>query len=274
MEKSYLNQWLSEFPRLRFLLSKGDLDVLSKINPADYALHNLTRETEVIRIINDHKPQAWKWVRLFPNLQNLSAEDYAILDHIVTNDYIGEVTEQDILRIIAYRKDELRKKKEAEKAQKAKEYYQDNKAAIEKEERFRYKLSKAPIFFTTIGVAVVTPGVACINAGVNPIPYFLLGGALIIAPWLYGARKLKSLDKNSVIPRNKEEKVKMDITTILFIVCYYAGVIGLGILLGSLPTWERLGWYTAEQTMMTGFITIAASVIVFLIAVIATPVRE
>ena len=54
MKTSYLNTWLQDFPKLAYLLSSEDKAVLDKIDPRKYQHHNLTRETEVIRIINDH----------------------------------------------------------------------------------------------------------------------------------------------------------------------------------------------------------------------------
>lgn len=274
MKNSYIKNWFSEFPSLRFTLSKEDKEVLDKINPADYKDHNLTRETEVIRIIDEHKPQAWKWVRLYPNLKNLTAEDYAILDHIVPNDFVGEVTEDDVRRVIAYRKDNLRKKKEAESAIKAKAYYERNKKAIEQEERTRTKLPKVTIFLTLLGIAFLTPGIRCLGTDIDAVPYLIIGAALIFFPWLYGALVLKKLDKNPVIPRNKPRKARMTWSSVMFIICYYAGVLGIGIALGTVLVWERLGFDAAEQTLYTGVIIVAASFIMFFISALATPSKD
>lgn len=274
MKNSYIKIWFSEFPSLRFTLSKEDKEVLDKINPADYKDHNLTRETEVIRIIDEHKPQAWKWVRLYPNLKNLTKEDYVILDHIVPNDFVGEVTEDDVRRVIAYRKDNLRKKKEAEAATKAKAYYERNKKAIEQEERTRTKLPKVTIALSICGIAFLTPGIRCLGTNIDAVPYLIMGAVLILFPWLYGALVLKKLDKNTVIPRNKPRKARMTWSSVMFIICYYAGVLGIGIALGTVLVWERLGLDAAEQTLYTGTIIVAASFITFFISALATPSKD
>lgn len=271
MKNSYIKIWFSEFPSLRFTLSKEDKEVLDKINPADYRDYNLTRETEVIRIIDEHKPQAWKWVRLYPNLKNLTAEDYAILDHIVPNDFVGEVTEDDVRRVIAYRKENLRKQQEAEVAKAAKAYYEKNKRAIEQEERTRTKLPKITVAFTICGVAFLTPGIRCLGTEIDAVPYLVLGAVLVLLPWLYGALILRRLDKKTVIPKNKPEKAEMTWASVLFIVCYYIGVIGLGIALGTVLVWERLGLDAAEETLYTGAIIVAASLVLFFISAITTP---
>lgn len=274
MKNSYIKNWFSEFPSLRFTLSKEDKEVLDRINPADYRDYNLTRETEVIRIIDEHKPQAWKWVRLYPNLRNLTAEDYAILDHIVPNDFVGEVTEDDVRRVIAYRKDNLHKQQEAEVAKAAKAYYEKNRKAIEQEERTRTKLPKVTIAFSICGIAFLTPGIRCLGTEIDAVPYLVLGATLILLSWLYGALTLRRLDKKTVIPKSKPEKVEVTWASVLFIVCYYMGVIGLGIALGTVLVWERLGLDAAEETLYTGAIIVAASLILFFISAITTPSKE
>ena len=274
MDKNFLKYWYGDFPSLRFILSKEDRDILSTIDPAEYALRNITSESEVICIINEHKPQAWKWIRMFPNLKNLSAEDHVILDHIVVNHLISNITEADVRRIIELRKSELHKKEEAEKLKEAKEYYQKNREAIEKEERSRKKISRVVAIFTVFGIAFFTPGVVAIGTKVNPVPYFVLGTLFTIAPWLIAAVALKEIDDNSIAPRNKREEVHFNLLSIAFMACYYITLTGVGILLGSLPVYERFEWDVAENTMLTGFALIIAAVAIFFIALIATPSEE
>lgn len=270
MKTSHLKEWFAEFPNLRHLLSKEDKDILNKIDPVEYQYFNITRETEVVRIINDHKPQAWKWIKLYPSLRNLPAEDYAILDHIVPNDYLGEVTETDVRRIIAYRKAEIRKGKEKDKAMQAKQYYEDNKAGIEKEEKDRSRLTNIVKYSALAGVTLITSGIA------SPSPIHLgIGVGLIVLPLLASAIRLKKLDRNSVIPKPIErDDSKLDFLSVAFIILYYIGFIGMGITLGMFPVWELAGWDTAETVMFTGLSTIGASVILFLIAAVATPSKD
>ena len=270
MNPHYLKTWLQEFPKLAYLLNKEDKDILDKIDPRQYQYFNLTQETEVIRIINDHKPQAWKWERLFPALKNLPAEDYVILDHIVPNEYLGEVTEQDVRRIIEYRKEELRKAKENSDAFKAKQYYQDHKDEIEAEEKSRDRITKVVKYTSLIGVSFITAGVV-LKSGLH----FIIGGSLIVLPLLVTSFRLRELDKNSVIPRPiKKMDGHLDFLAIAFIVLYYIGFIGMGITLGMFLVWELAGWDTARAVMMTGFSTIGISVMLFLIIAIATPSKD
>lgn len=270
MKTSHLKEWFAEFPNLRFLLSKEDKDILDKIDPIEYQDFNLTRETEVVRIINDHKPQAWKWIRLYPSLKNLPAEDYVILDHIVPSDFLGEVTESDIRRIIEYRKAKIREDKENSKAFKAKQYYEDHKAEINKEEKDRSRITNIVKYTSLAGIAFTTAGTVLrspIHSGI--------GISLIILPLLASAICLKRMDKNSVIPKPMvRDNTKLDFTSVAFIVLYYTGFIGMGITLGMLLVWELGGWDTARSVMLAGLSTIGASVILFLITAIATSSRE
>lgn len=270
MNPHYLNTWLQEFPKLAYLLNKEDKGILDKIDPRQYQYFNLTQETEVIRIINDHKPQAWKWERLFPALKNLPPEDYVILDHIVPNEYLGEVTEADVRRIIEYRKSEMRKEKENSDAFKAKQYYQDHKDEIEQEEKARDRITKVVKYTSLIGASFLTASVV-LKSGLHAC----IGGGLIVLPLLITAIRLKELDRNSVIPRPiKKMDGQLDFLSIAFIVLYYIGFIGMGITLGMFLVWELAGWDTARAVMMTGLSTIGVSVILFLITAIATPSKD
>lgn len=270
MTRSYLNEWLSEFPKLTYLLNKEDLNILSTIDPRQYKDFNLTRETEVISIIEDHKPQAWKWENLFPNLRNLSPEDHVILDHIVPREYLAEVTEQDVRRIIEYRKSELKKAREESEAFKAKRYYQDHKTEIEQEEVLRNRMTKTVKYTSVFGISFLTASVV-----LKSIAHACIGTGLIAIPLLITAMKLKKLDRNTIIPHsNRHTDDKMDFTSVAFVILYYIGFIGMGITLGMLLVWELCGWCTARSVMITGLSTIGASVILFLILAIATPSKD
>ncbi len=270
MKTSYLKEWFAEFPDLRFLLSKEDKDILDKIDPVKYQDFNLTKETEVVRIINDHKPQAWKWIRLYPSLKNLSAEDYAILDHIVPNDFLGEVTETDICRIIAYRKAKIREDKESSRALKAKQYYEDHKAEISKEEKDRSRITSIVKYTSLAGIAFTTAGIV-----LRSFIHSSIGISLIALPLLVSAICLKRMDKNSVIPKPiKQDDSKLGFLSVVFIILYYIGFIGMGITLSMFLVWELDGWDTARSVMLTGLSTIGASVILFLTIAIATPSKE
>lgn len=270
MKTSHLKEWFIEFPNLRFLLSKEDKDILDGIDPVEYQDFNLTKETEVVRIINDHKPQAWKWVRLYPSLKNLPAEDYVILDHIVPSDFLGEVTEADIRRIIAYRKAKIKEDKENSRAFKAKQYYEDHKTEISKEEKDRSRITSIVKYTSLAGIAFTTAGIVLRS----PI-HLGIGAGLIALPLLMSAICLKKMDKNSVIPKPiKRDNSKLDFVSASFIVFYYIGFIGMGITLGMFLVWELGGWGTARSVMLAGLSTIGASVILFLITAIATPSKE
>lgn len=270
MKTSYLKEWFAEFPDLRFLLNKEDKDILDKIDPVEYQDFNLTKETEVVRIINDHKPQAWKWVSLYPSLKDLPTEDYVILDHIVPSDFLGEVTEIDIRRIIAYRKAKIRKDKENSRAFKAKQYYEDHKAEISKEEKDRSRITYIVKYTSLAGIAFTTAGIVL----KSPI-HLGIGISLIALPLLVSAIRLKKMDRDSVIPKPiKRDNSKLDFISVAFIILYYIGFIGMGITLGMFLVWELGGWDTAKSVMLTGLSTIGASVILFLITAIATPPKE
>ena len=270
----YLKNWLGEFPNLRFILSAEDKKVLDTINPYKYKDHNLTRETEVIRIINDHKPQAWKWVRLYPNLKNLPAEDYAILDHIVTTDYMTEITEDDVRRIIAYRKENIRKEKAKQVEDNARLYYQNHADEIAEEERTRTRLSKVPQWTTVIGTSFVTAGIAMHGTAIAPLPYFIIGIPTIVLPWLVCSLAMKRLDYNSITPRPSKDDTKLGFLSVAFIALFYIGLLGLGVLLGTVFVWERLGWGSAEPVFWTGLLSIIGAASLFILFAIATPSKE
>lgn len=270
MEKSHIRSWFSEFPKLRTLLNEDEKKILDGIDPLDYKYCNLTREEEVIRIIEDHKPQAWKWIRLFPALRNLSNKDYVILDHIVPTDYIGDITEADVRRIIEYRKQQIKEKEEKEKDLEAKRYYEDHKGEIRSEEKLRSTLTKIVKYSSLVGVSFLTSGIV-----LKSIAHAAFGMTLITIPLLATSLKLKQLDKNSVIPRSpKQDRDRMDFLTVAFIILYYIGFIGMGITIGTLPIWDVAGWETAEPVMFVGLSTIVISVMLFLALAIATPSKE
>lgn len=270
MKTSHLKEWFAEFPSLRFLLSKEDKDILDKIDPVEYQDFNLTKETEIVRIINDHKPQAWKWVRLYPSLKDLSVEDYVILDHIVPSDFLGEVTETDIRRIIAYRKAKIRGDKENSRAFKAKQYYEDHKAEISKEEKDRSRITSTIKYASLTGIAFTTAGIVFKNVCTLGV-----GIGLIVLPLLINAIRLKRMDRNSVIPKPiKQDNSRLDFASAAFIILYYIGFIGMGITLSTLLIWGLDDWDTARSVLVTGLSTIGASVILFLITAIATPPKE
>lgn len=270
MKLHYLKTWLQEFPKLAYLLNKEDKDILDKIDPRQYQYFNLTQETEIIRIINDHKPQAWRWESLFPALKNLPPEDYVILDHIVPNEYLGEVTEADVRRIIEYRKSEMRKERENSEALKAKQYYQDHKDKIKQEEKVRDHITKVIKYTSLAGVSFITA-----SAVLKSILHACIGGGLVILPLLITAIRLEELDRNSVIPKpTKKMDDKLDFRSIVFIALYYIGFIGMGITLGMFLVWELAGWDTARAVMMAGLSTIGVSVTLFLITAIATPSKD
>lgn len=265
METIYLKEWFAEFPNLRFLLSREDKEILSKINPREYQDFNLTKETEVVRIINDHKPQAWKWIKMFPNLENLPKEDYVILDHLSPSDYLGEITEADVRRIIDYRKSQAKKDKEKLDALKAKQYYENHKTEIEREEKIRSFLTKVVKYTALGGISLITTGVV-----LHSLMYSLTGAGLIILPLLSSTIRLKKLDKNSVALKPAKNDEKLDFITVVFVVLYYIGFIGMGITLGMFPLWNLAGWDTAKPVMLIGLSLISVSVILFLSIAIAT----
>ena len=270
----YLRNWLGEFPNLRFILSAEDKKVLDTINPYKYKDHNLTRETEVIRIINDHKPQAWKWVKLYPNLRNLSAEDYAILDHIVPTDYMTEITENDVRRIIAYRKENIRKEKAKQVEDSARLYYQNHADEIAEEERTRTRLSKIPQWTTVLGTSFITAGIAMHGTAIAPLPYFIIGISTIVLPWLGCSLAMKKLDSDSVTPHLGKDGTKLGFLSVAFIALFYIGLLGLGVLLGTTLVWERLGWGNAEPVFWIGLLSIIGAASLFIIFAIATPSKE
>lgn len=270
MAKSYLNEWLLEFPNLSYLLNKEDRDVLSTIDPRQYADFNLTQESEVICIINDHKPQAWKWESLFPALRDLSPEDRVILDHIVPNEYLAEVTEQDVRRIIEFRKSEIKRAKEESESFKAKQYYQDHKAEIEQEETIRNRMTSVVKYTSLLGVSFLTASVV-----LKTVAHACIGIGLITIPLLAISMMLKKLDRDTVIPRSKREmNSNIDFLSVAFIILYYIGFIGTGITIGTLMVWDLAGWEIARSTMVAGLSTIGASVMLFLILIIAIPSRD
>lgn len=270
MKKSYLKEWLSNFPNLTFLLSSEDKSVLDTIDPRQYEYFNLTRDEEVVRIINEHKPQAAKWERLFPGLQNISSEDRAILDHIVPTDYLDGITEEDIRRIIEYRKSEYKKSNEDLEEHRARQYYESHKKEIAREEKSRSRLVNIVKGTTIAGIALATAGIVAPS-----FTHLCIGVSTITAPLLLSALFLQKLDRRSIIPRPvKPTKDRLDILTVAFIILYYIGLIGLGITLGTLFVWDLVGWDTAETVLLTGLTTIGASVILFLLIAIAIPSKD
>ncbi len=274
MEQLYLNTWFIDFPNLRYVLSKEDKEILNNIDPKDYADLNITKESEVIRIINNHKPQAWKWIRLYPSLKDLPAEDLVILDHIIPSDYIGEITEEDVRRIIAYRKEMARKKKEEEKADEARTYYKAHAKEIAHEEKIRTRLAKTVKWFSIFGVGLLTSGIRFWGTEIDPMPYLTSGALATVLPWYICSLILKGIDGNSVAPRSPKTDDKVGFSTAIFVVFFYIGIIGLGILLGCLITWERAGWPVAEPLFWIGISSIVGSSILFILLSLFTTHNE
>lgn len=275
MEPSYLNIWLKDFPKLKILLSKEDKEVLDKINPKKYVDFNLTKESEVIRIIDDHKPQAWKWIQMYPNLRDLPPEDYAVLDRIVPSDYISEVTEEDVRRIIAYRKENARKKKSQEAEDKARRYYEEHAKDIAQEEKDRTFLSKIPHYSLLFGISFITAGIVVSDTAIPSLPYFLIGVPSIVIPWVLCSLVLKKLDKSSVTPKSVHTKDdRIDFISAVFILCFYIGLVGVGIFLGSMIIWQVLSWTQAEGVFFTGLLTLVGSAFLFLLIAIVTPSKK
>lgn len=268
---NYLNTWLSNFPDLRHLLSEQDKAILGTIDPMKYIYHNLTRNSEVIRIINEHKPQAWKWEKMFPNLKNLSPEDHAILDKMVTTNYITDLTEEDVLRIIEFRKKNARKELEESEAKRAEKYYAEHEEEILKERRDRRRLIAFNKWIVWFGLGFLTAGIVLQSLMHIVIGVILAGGA-----WAITTALLKKLNMNSVIPKptHKVDDPKLGTDGWVFLILYYVGYLGTAIMLGSLLIWGAIDWDAAETIMYVGLITACASILTTGIMIVATSSQE
>lgn len=270
MNNHYLNTWLLNFPDLQILLSENDKAILDTIDPVEYIYHNLTRNEEVIRIINDHKPQAWKWERLYPNLKNLSPEDHEILDHIPPTEFDGEVTEEDIYRIIEFRKDQAHKKEEEIRAEEARKYYKVHEAEILRERRDRNRITKFHRWADLFGIGFITAGIV-----MKSVVHIVIGSIVLAIAWGFVLWALKRLNTNSVTPRSPHKvDDKLDFGSVAFAIVYYIGYIGVGIIIGSLLIWSRIDWVAAQNTLYTGLAVSVSSVLLFFITLLVTSSSE
>lgn len=270
----YLNQWLTLFPGLQFGLSKEDKTVLDTIDPAKYIHHNLTKEIEVIQIIGRHKPQAWKWIRRYPALKDLPAEDYAILDHIVPNDYITDISEEDVRRIIAYRENKIKTEQDTNEILKAHKYYEEHKEEIEQEERQRSNITRTVKIGTILGLTFIATAITLTVLDRQSLFFWVLGILDIAIPWISGIVVLKRLDKNSVIPRNKTEDKKLRTGEIIFIISYFLGFIGISITLSTAFIWIIIDWDTSVTNLLTGLTILGISAASTLISTIFPTPKE
>ena len=269
MKTSYLKKWLQEIPELRTYLSNEDKQILDTIDPLKYVNHNLTRPEEIVRIIDDHKPQAWKWERMFPGLKNLSAEDRIILDHIVPTDYLTSITEEDIRRIITYRKNNIRMSAEEEASRKAKVYYETHKEEIQKEEKKRDNIAQHFKWSLIGGTAMLTLGCA-LHTPILPI----IGSGLIALFAFSGAETLKNLDSRSVLPKNRNTGDRLDFLSASFVVIYFITLIGIGMLLGSLLAWIIAGWDVSQSLIYISVAIIVIPFLLFLLIASVAPSKE
>lgn len=265
--EAFNKYWFSQFPGLKVKLSQAEKDILDKIDPADYMLANITRESEVIDIISRHKPQAWKWERVYPGLKNLPAEDHDILDTMSPDDFITEMTEKDVLNMIKYYKDKKSKSLEDLKKAAAEKYYAEHKEEIEEESRLRSKLTKRLSWSMMAGIALITAGIT-MASGI----LISSGVAILITANILYDKKLYDLNSNTVIPPVPSDMpAKLDYSSVLFIVFYYVGFIGAGMALGSSIIWAMSGWNTAEPVLLAGLFTISGSVLLFLFLLVISP---
>lgn len=268
MKNNYLHQWLIQFPDLEWMLSTKEKNILSGVDPAKYVDHNFTNAREVKAIIRDYEPQAWKWIRRFPALKDLPPEDYVILDHICTHHFQLEVTEADIRRVIEYRKKQEREKKDKDSRYKAKIYYETHKEEIAAEEKERNRMAKSFKNEIIIGTAMIYGGAAVARAGYLEVGsgIALLGSLVILCPTIRKIYKLKYLDETTVIPKNKPDGSGLGAIATIFVICYYAGLVGMGILLSCPVLWYALGWSVAAHALEIGLGFVLVPAIIILIA--------
>lgn len=264
MKNSYLHTWILNFPDLQYLLSLEDKKILDGIDPLKYSYRNMTKSSEVIRIIDDYKPQAWKWERMYPGLKSLSAEDHAILEHIVPTDYIGDITEADIRRIIEYRKRNKRKEEDDKSIEEARKYYADHETEILKEQRERTRLTKFFKYSLVAGIVTFSTGVSLKSS-----PYLASGLLVLSLSIAHTLRKTLRLNKGSVIPTQKKDDSKMGAGAVMAVVSYYIGLVGVSIALSSLLTWLHIGWYEASRSLTLGISIAGVSILLFVITMLA-----
>lgn len=268
MKNNYLHQWLTLFPDLEWMLSPKKKNILNGVDPAKYIDHNFTNAREVVAIIRDYEPQAWKWIRRFPALKDLPPEDYVILDHICTHHFQLEVTEADIRRIIEYRKKQEREKKDKDSRYKAKIYYETHKEEIIAEEKERNKMAKSFKNGIIISTAMIYSGAAIARAGHVEAGsgIALLGSLVMICPTIRKINRLKYLDENTVIPKNKPDKSGLGAAATIFVICYYVGLVGMGILLSYPVLWYALGRSATAHALEIGLGLMLVPAIIILIA--------
>ena len=266
MRRPFIDEWFADFPNLAQILNEEEKAILNTIDPRTY-MDRYLLEKDVIRIINRNKPQAWRWVRLFPNLKDLPPEDYAILDHIYPGDFFGEMTEEGLLNIIQYRKKELEKEKEEAERLEREQYYKEHKEEIDRENRLRKENTSYAKWSLVFGVVLTTTGVA-----IRSIPVICVGIATTIILETLCTRELQKLNENSVLPKPKKDvEIKLDFDLIAFVALYYIGLIGFSICLASIPVLGLSGWDVAERVLFTGSLAISAALALFVIFLIVIP---
>ncbi len=220
----------------------------------------------MLRIIEEHRPSAWVWTRLYPKLNDLSKEDREILDKISPLQFVDEVTEQDLRNIIEHRKKNRKSEVDKKKEREALAYYEKHKKEIESEERGRKKA-------TSVAKWAVLGGISLLSAGISLHSYIgiVIGSGLITLGPLSSISKLRVIDSSSVAPKKKQEVVKFNLSDILFMVSYLTAFIATGILIGSFLVWAKAGWDIAARVMSVGGVTMVVAAILLVLAVIVTP---
>jgi len=269
MKTKYLGEWLLDFPELDRLLSYEEKEILNEMNPAEYVNMNLTQSSEVIRLINYNKPHAKQWIRLFPNLQHLSTEDYFVLDHIAPTDFIGLMTEEDVMRVIGYRKKLAREKKDREDIAALDEYFKTHRDEIEEEDRKRSEIQSVPAPFTICGSACITTS---LRLSIDySLPLAIIGAALIVVPWTICTIKMNRLNRNTVYPKiQRPTGDKMDVTTLAVVMWYGSILIGTGVCLGSLVLIFIIGWSEASKILFYGLIIMLSLSVITILSIILT----
>lgn len=269
MDNLYLDRWLRNFPTLGRKLSKEQRGVLNEINPSKYVLHNLTRDWEVIRIIDDHMPQASKWINRFPDLKNLPKEDYIILDRIVYSQFEADlVTENDIRNIIKYRKEKKAEDENEARVQERAKFFNQHKEEIDREERERNRISKLTRIFMIVFLILASTTVVCITQKDFPriISYSVLTTLFGVTPLILLIARLYHLNKHTIIPKPLESvQAKLGVVTKMSLASLFGCFIGEGIFFGSAITYGLYGWYPALSQVYTGAIVTGVAFVLFIL---------
>lgn len=118
--KNYLPLWYEEVEGLEGNLDKEEQEILSQLNPQPELLPIRWDLQSVFRLIEDNRPQLWRWLSLYPGqFDDLSGEELDVLNKMPTRFLVDSplnFSARSIKMLVRAKIEEAKKEKEEERA--------------------------------------------------------------------------------------------------------------------------------------------------------------